>query len=175
MKAHETNPTLDEIKAHAQKMRERVAEIKQRDEENRKNKGNHAIQEYLDGLSVYSKYGDMRKTDALEELRKELQFSENAETLQAVKLEKLHTELEATKAKLEDAEAEVARLELMAMEGAEALERARASNKRMRQALEMVLDFFNASTQDFLVKHGPNFGTRALCDKVREALGKAVE
>lgn len=63
----------------------------------------------------------------------DLQIAEDMEALQAVKLEKLHTELEATKAKLEAAETEAARLELVAMEGAEALARERENSARIKR------------------------------------------
>ena len=68
----------------------------------------------------------------------ELQVAEDMEKLQAAKLEKLHSELEATKAKLEDAESETARLELVAMEGAEALARERENSTRIKRESDAV-------------------------------------
>lgn len=80
-------------------------------------------------------YQDRMKALKVIELQEELQFSRNAEALQAAKLAKMATELEATKAKLEDAEIEVARLSDVALDGYHALEKERENSARIKRDL----------------------------------------
>lgn len=150
MKAHEKLPTLDEIKDYARTMRAKEQAVARCPDDESIEHSYTKILSVLAAAAIHQPHKNViAARDAVDNIKhhvatKEIRIAALEQGMESMK--KLVRELAAVRqsdkdelqAKLEAAETEAARLELMAMEGAEALARERENSARIKRENDAV-------------------------------------